>query len=135
MLLAWDERYRVGIPEVDYEHQELIRLVNETYERLTPVPDPKAVAAVLGEIHDRVSAHFALEEKHMRQERYNGLPAHKADHERLLEEIRDIMDEVEEGVPFEERAFAERLANWFSEHFRTHDAVWHHHRQDAEAGP
>lgn len=129
MLLTWDERYRVGIASVDHEHRELIRLINETYERLMP-PQAAAVAAeALGEIHDRISAHFALEERLMREERYAGYAEHKADHERLLEEIRDIMDEVEEGARLSEQELAERLERWFRVHFQTHDAAWHRRRE------
>ncbi len=131
MLLAWDERYSIGIASVDYEHRELIRLINEAYERARRPSKDHTVAEALGAIHDRISAHFALEERLMREERYADYAAHKADHERLLEEIRDIMDEHEQGALFSEQALAERLGRWFSVHFQTHDAAWHRHRKQA----
>jgi hemerythrin len=40
------------------------------------------------------SAHFALEERFMREHGYDQLALHKADHERLLDEIREIMDDI-----------------------------------------
>jgi hypothetical protein len=46
----------------------------------------------------RISAHFALEEGHAGA-RLSEVGAHKADHELLLDDIRDIMDEhIERGV-------------------------------------
>jgi hypothetical protein len=51
--------------------------------------------------------------------------AHKSDHERLLDDIRDIMDEhIEHGV-LDDRAFSDRLAAWFGDHFKTFDARLH----------
>lgn len=90
-----------------------------------------AVAAFLGEINVRIGAHFALEEKEMRGRRYDQLAAHKADHERLLDEIRDLMDRYEDDQSFDEQELARRLTDWFTVHFRTHDVRLHQYLADA----
>ena len=61
----------------------------------------QAVSEVLGEIHARIAAHFALEEKIMREAHYDRFEAHKEDHEHLLDEIRDIMDAYEDRAEFD----------------------------------
>ena len=124
-LIAWDDRYSVGEASVDHEHRELIGLINETYDRLKRPDADITVPDFLGEIYTRISAHFALEEKLMRASRYDQYPEHKADHERLLDEIRDIMDDYEDRRIFEAEQFAQRLGAWFTGHFRTHDARLH----------
>ena len=48
-----------------------------------------------------------------------------AEHERLLEDIRDLMDQYEDGEVVDVDAFAVRLDAWFSTHFRTRDARLH----------
>lgn len=125
-LIAWDDRFLVGVAAVDYEHRELIDLVNQTYEQLKRPDANVTVADFLGEIHARISAHFALEEKLMRASGYRHYPEHKADHERLLDVIRDIMDDYADDRGFDDQQFAQRLTAWFSDHFRTHDARLHH---------
>jgi len=50
---------------------------------------------------------------------------HKADHERLLDDVRDLMDDYEDGVYVDVEGFGKRLDAWFSEHFRTRDARLH----------
>ena len=124
-LIEWDEKYSVGVAAVDHEHRELIGLVNEAHDRLMRPGGEEAVKDFLGEIFARVSAHFALEEKIMRASNYDHYDAHKADHERLLDEIRDIMDDYEDEAFFSEKQFAHQLRTWFTEHFRTHDARLH----------
>ena len=125
-LIEWKEEYRIGIPAVDYEHQELIALLNDLYAGLAAEIDPGAIAEFLGEVYARISAHFALEERVMTERGYDQLAAHKADHEALLDEIRDIMDESEATDPsLLAAALGPRLQTWFGDHFKTHDARLH----------
>jgi len=126
-LIEWREEFSVGVPAVDHEHRELIGLINDTYRALVDQgPETEeAVEDFLGEIYARIAAHFALEERLMREQRYDRYAEHKADHERLLDDIRDIMDEYAEGGEFDRDAFARRLGEWFTVHFRTQDARLH----------
>ena len=62
----------------------------------------------------------------MRERGYDQLMQHKNDHERLLDEIRDIMEDYEVTDLFDEQLLAQRLDAWFSRHFETHDARLHH---------
>jgi len=127
-LIDWKEEFTIGIPAVDFEHGALIELINELYAQLIlPSAPPDAVAEFLGEINVRIGAHFALEEKEMRDRQYDQLAAHKADHERLLDEIRDLMDRYEDDQSFDELELARRLSGWFAVHFGSHDARLHRH--------
>lgn len=65
------------------------------HENLLAGSSEPAVIAFLGEIFHGVSAHFALEERFMHENRYDQFSEHKAAHEELLEEIRNIMDGYE----------------------------------------
>ena len=68
----------------------------------------------------------------MRDGGYAAYPAHKADHERLLDEIRDLMDDYEDGEWVDLEGFGGRLEQWFSAHFAVHDALLH---QWSSSGP
>ena len=124
-LIDWDEKFSVGVAAVDHEHRELIGLVNEAHDRLMHFGTESEVVDFLGEIFARIAAHFALEEQLMRAKNYEAYGEHKADHERLLDEIREIMDDYEDEAFFSEEQFAHQLRTWFTEHFRTHDARLH----------
>lgn len=124
-LLAWKEEYALGIRGVDHEHRELMDLINLLYAKLLEPGSETNVADFLGELFAKISSHFALEEKLMRDGGYTGFPAHKADHERLLDEIRDLMDDYEDGEWVDLEGFGDRLERWFSVHFSVHDAALH----------
>lgn len=134
-LIEWRDEYAIGIPSVDYEHKGMIRMINQLHEEMSARPSRETVRDFLGEIHALIAAHFALEEKEMRAMGYDGFDDHKGEHERLLDEIRDIMDdfEAEESEDFAED-LSRRLDIWFTEHFRTQDARLHRFLRDLRAG-
>ena len=126
-LIEWKDSFSVGVAAVDLEHRELIELINELHERIGEAADTDMTLAMLGEIYAQISAHFALEEKYMRESEYLRFPEHKEDHEELLDELRDIMDRVEDLGRYDADELSQELGRWFSEHFRTHDALLHAH--------
>jgi hemerythrin len=126
-LIEWKDEFSVGVPAVDVEHRELIDLINDLHTLMQKNANHDQVVSSLGEIFAQISAHFALEEKFMRDAHYGGYPEHKEDHESLLDEIRDIMDRVEDDGSYEEERLSSELERWFTEHFRTHDARLHRH--------
>jgi hemerythrin-like metal-binding protein len=124
--IEWRPEFSTGLAEVDHEHRGLIALINEALDRCADAPaDRGAIQRSLGEIYARTTAHFALEERLMERLEYDQRREHKGDHERLLDDIRDIMDGVGQDAGFDAERFAARLSSWFSEHFRTHDARFH----------
>lgn len=125
VLLEWKEEYAVGVAAVDFEHRELIDLINQLHEKLSAHGEPESIMIFLGEIFARISAHFALEEREMREAAYEEYEAHKADHERLLDELRDLMDGYEKNGRLSEVMLTRSLGDWFGIHFRTFDARLH----------
>ncbi|TNF86787.1 MAG: hemerythrin-like metal-binding protein [Gammaproteobacteria bacterium] len=101
-LIEWREEYCTGIEGVDFEHEELIRQINEVYKLIENQVDKGLVIDCLGEIYGSISAHFALEEQMMLRHDYDHYPQHRADHERLLDDIRDITEEFEQSVTLDD---------------------------------
>jgi hemerythrin len=110
---------------VDHEHRELVELINRLYRQARTRGSKVAVLGFFGDLFKAISAHFALEERLMREHAYDQLAQHKNDHERLLDELRDIMEDYETTDVFDEDLLAQGLDAWFSRHFETHDARLH----------
>ncbi|MEA2093178.1 MAG: bacteriohemerythrin [Pseudomonadota bacterium] len=127
VLIEWKDEFSIGVPDVDHEHQELIALINELHAAMSSEDSGYTVMDFLGEIYAHVSAHFALEEKIMRKRKYDQYEEHKSDHEDLLDELRDIMDDYEENAYFSDKEFASAVEKWFTDHFKNRDARLHKH--------
>jgi hemerythrin-like metal-binding protein len=124
-LLDWKPEFSVGNAAVDHEHRELIDLINSIHAGIRQGAGRDQLASGLGEIYAQIAAHFALEEKKMRDADYAGYGVHKNDHESLLDQLADIIDAVELEGGYDESVLSSTLSLWFSEHFRTHDAQLH----------
>ena len=124
--IEWRDSFATGIAPVDHEHQELIAWINNLLKAIDATERSDAlVTEILGEVHARISGHFALEEQTMRDSGYDQYIEHKADHEVLLDDIRDLMDDAWDDPSFDQDSFSLRLSNWFGQHFRTKDARLH----------
>jgi len=125
-LIEWRSEFETGVPDVDHEHRELVDLINQLHEQMGGDAEPAEISAFLGEVFARISAHFALEESVMRKHQYDQYIEHKTDHEKLLDDIRDIMDDFEAGkyAAYDE-ALSSAVRDWFVDHFRTKDARLH----------
>ena len=84
-----------------------------------------SVAAGLGEVYADIAAHFALEERMMREAAYPEYGPHKNDHELLLDQLADIIDAVEGTSNYDQQVLSSALDRWFSKHFRSYDARLH----------
>ena len=124
-IIDWSAEFELGIPDIDKEHRDLIALINELHAEIGKTASTAEIIARLQEIYRQIADHFAHEEKHMREVRYMSYAEHKEDHEILLDDLRDIMEQVEDGCGYPEGRLARDLDYWFSEHFRTHDARLH----------
>jgi hemerythrin-like metal-binding protein len=124
-LLEWRDDFRTGIEGVDHEHQALIEQINAVYALINERADKEDVIDGLGEIYGSISAHFALEERMMIRHGYAEYDQHQDDHERLLDEIREITDEFEATAQLDDARLARKLADWFQLHFKTHDSRLH----------
>jgi hemerythrin-like metal-binding protein len=123
--IAWRPEFSVGDPAIDHEHRELVDLVNTAAGAILDGRPDADVDRCLGDLYRAISAHFAHEEHQMTRARYDQLTPHKTDHERLLDSLRDIMDDAGTARPVTAERLTEVLEAWFTDHFRTHDARLH----------
>lgn len=125
-LIEWQTEFETGVREVDHEHRELVDLINALHSKIGSNAGKEVIGGFLGEVFAKISAHFALEETVMRKHRYDEYAAHKADHEKLLDDIRDIMDAHESGAFIDYgEALGRTVRDWFVDHFKSKDARLH----------
>ncbi len=124
-LITWRKEFCTGISSVDYEHEKLIEQINSVYALVDDRADKDSVIDSLGEIYGSISAHFILEEKMMETHSYDQIDEHKADHERLLEDIGKITDDYENTTELDNVKLKKEINGWFQVHFKTHDARLH----------
>lgn len=126
LKIEWKPSYETGNSEIDHEHREIINRLNRFFAYAAESASGEETINKLGEVYAWISAHFALEETIMRTHGYDQFQDHKDDHERLLDDIRDIMDACQAGAfSGMDDALQRRLEDWFVGHFRKKDSRLH----------
>lgn len=121
-LLKWIDAYEIGIPVLDYEHRDLFARINDLHDELLRHEEKEKVEECLGELHARLSAHFALEEKVMRERGYRHYAEHKGEHDRFLDDFVDAITRFENdpGFSYGDDMKGE-LKRWIVDHVLTSD--------------
>lgn len=125
--MLWKEKYELGVPVVDTQHQELFRRV-ETFMQTVRSSDPwdvkvQHVNETLEFMKDYVVEHFEDEETYQQQIGYPGYEAHKQIHSNMVNYVLEVSDQYEKSG-FDEQLiqqFAGKLLAWLINHVAAED--------------
>lgn len=124
--LVFDSRYRVGVDQVDQEHQELFKLAGNIHESLLlDVIVPMAeIRQAITELVKCTRAHFASEEILMGASSYPNLADHRALHAGLIARIIQFEAEVDKAERLTPVDVYQFLCSWLGDHILTSDRMF-----------
>lgn len=120
-LLSWNDQYLIGQATIDEEHKMLFRLINDFHSHWSEQRDRKDIARVLSQLIQYGELHFQDEERIMAQEGYPELESHRRIHEKLIEEIFKLNEELAGKSPLLERDITKFLKQWLVDHIVHND--------------
>lgn len=86
-ITEWDEKYNVGVQELDAQHKQLVSILNDLYEAMLANKTRYILGEILDKLIDYTKYHFSSEEKYMAQYNYPNLASHKIEHESFKKDI------------------------------------------------
>jgi len=118
---------KLGVEFMDRDHADFVALVDEVRELLqSPSEDRvEALDHAVRSILKHSEEHFAREEEAMVAVGFPPYPVHKAEHERVLNRLRQILEQWQtsrDGALLTEFVEGE-LLDWFDQHLKTMDRV------------
>lgn len=119
--LTWNEKYSVGVKEIDSQHQNLVNLINELHEAMKQGKGKAIMSQVLQTLIDYTATHFGTEEKYMTSFKYPQLSSHKLEHEEFVKKVLDFQKEYNSGklaLTLDVMAF---LKEWLVSHIQGTD--------------
>jgi hemerythrin len=126
VFVEWEDRYSVGIPLIDDQHKELIKLTNDLYQGCLAGEETARInfmAAIKGTV-DYVKYHFSMEEKLLQNVDYPDLTEHKRAHEEFVKHILNEVQSFEEGKKFVPNLFVRYLRDWILSHIAVADRTY-----------
>lgn len=132
----FEDRFLVGVEQVDREHKRLFDIAARTYDNLgaDAASAQDQIRTAVAELIDYTVTHFANEEGLMAAAGYPGLEAHRIQHEHLLTRVRDMEMRVEIDDPTVAIDLTHFLYRWLVEHIETSDRKFGQFTQERQAG-
>jgi hemerythrin len=125
--MIWKEKYRIGVEQIDRQHEELFRRVTDFVETLRSADSwaqkEAGVNETLAFMRDYVVTHFGDEERLQARIGYPGFEKHRAIHNDFVRYVGDISRQYEEMGYNEQimQQFAGRLLAWLINHVVAED--------------
>jgi hemerythrin len=119
-----ESAFQLGQDALDREHQGQIDLLLAIETELGGAGDTARLAALLDQLIEYTNIHFMSEQVEMRQQVYPGLPAHEAEHDQLMEQMRDFQQRIASGERTLTAADISTLRDWVLRHIRSKDAAF-----------
>ena len=123
MPFVWGEKYRLGINEIDRQHQTFLLLLNKAYDfythaagSLPPEEVRQRVLKDLDGIRDFAKGHFATEESFMVRHEYPKMAEHRREHEKLLDIASFFEEKASRTGTFSPLEWIHVILQWYDHH-------------------
>jgi len=92
-IAKWSDELTTGVFEVDNQHKQLIKMINDLHEALSQGKGKDITEEAINFLSNYVAEHFQAEEKLMLKHGYVGFVAHKREHEKFIMDFTDLVKE------------------------------------------
>ena len=127
-FIKWSEKYKIGVPVVDAQHEQLVRLCNNFYKSILNNRDTQdyrtTVKQTLEKCLSYAITHFREEERLMKAAAFSGLQAHKAAHDSFAKKCAEHYEHIASLTISEALKFAYFLRDWILTHIAYEDRLY-----------
>ncbi|HWS49281.1 MAG TPA: bacteriohemerythrin [Candidatus Methanoperedens sp.] len=119
--IEWEEKYSVGVREIDEQHKLLIETINKLANVVASDPRKENLLSIIDSLINYKKIHFATEERYFEEFKFEGAEEHIAAHEVFGEKIRLIQEKNGDDIVALTYDLIDFLEDWFVEHMLTVD--------------
>ena len=115
-FISWDEKYTIGIRELDAQHRQLVVLLGELYDAMQANHAADSLGRTLSQLVAYTRTHFTTEERIMAQYDYPGLEAQKKEHAIFVDKIMKFKTDFDSGRTTISVSLATFVKDWLFTH-------------------
>ncbi len=119
--IVWEEKYDVGVNELNQQHKKLIETLNHLYVAMENKQDRHALKKVLMELIEYIKVHFATEEDYMFKYFYPEYISHKEEHQKFIKKVVEFCNDFKDDKLVLYFDIAVFLKNWIFSHISETD--------------
>ena len=110
----------MGLPEIDRQHHNLIRMINQLDEGARAGKGKEAISEILDELIIYSATHFRMEEKYFDQFGYADAEEHKQEHAALAEKVANFAADLNSADETRIQGVLAELMNFLSIWWKYH---------------
>jgi hemerythrin-like metal-binding protein len=113
-MFNWTEEMTIGVPEIDRDHQNLFKMLNEI-KSVTGIDEQ---AIYLNRFIEYATSHFRSEENLMKYHQYSLYKEHHIEHEKITKRLAEIFEKQMRGgaEAIAHEDLVKLIQFWFFEH-------------------
>jgi hemerythrin len=117
-IVEWNDRYAIGIQQIDDQHKVLLRLINNLYLDCFNEDEGanKRFALAVYGLVNYIKYHFAGEEQILSRIKYPDYAAHKRQHDEFIRELLEQIEEFERLRTVSPKNFVRYIRDWLVTH-------------------
>ncbi len=119
--IEWSEKLKIGIKEIDEQHQMLFKIANTVFDMIGQNPTKDQLAEVIGQLLDYTVYHFSTEEKYFGEFKYDKSEEHTAYHNSFETKVLELQNKYPDNNLELAIEIADFLENWLVEHIMHSD--------------
>ncbi|MBN1398161.1 MAG: hemerythrin family protein [Bacteroidetes bacterium] len=123
-IIEWNDKYSVGIREIDDQHRTLVNTINKLLEDQRDEYDALKFKTALSSLIHYAYTHFATEEQYMLQAKFPDMDQHIMEHVEFIMKTLDLALKVENGKGESMKELLYYLEKWFSSHVLGTDRLY-----------
>jgi hemerythrin len=125
---AWKDQFSVQIPEMDEQHREFFRLLNQIQQYNSQNErDSSFLDNLFRELFAYVLGHFEEEEKLLEMTGYEGLALQKKQHQYFRDQLELFRKQNMEGSRVVSQSVLNFMRDWFLNHILETDKNYGHY--------
>lgn len=121
VTIAWDDRYRIGLPIIDNQHKYLLQLINQLYDNVSSGAMPHTLDEVFNNLDDYAIYHFSIEERWMQGQLYPELSSHQQEHATFKEHVVELRERHLRRDSYASLKTLSFLYHWLTTHIQGSD--------------
>jgi hemerythrin-like metal-binding protein len=120
-LIKWDPSFSVAHDEIDKQHKELIRIINEFYDAFMNKKDSSFIQKTLDDMARYADFHFNTEEEYFKQYNFHYAVEHKRYHDSFREQIKEFQESYKKKNGVVKFKIINYLRDWLTNHILKED--------------
>jgi hemerythrin len=124
-MIVWRDDLNIGVPAVDAQHQQMVLIMNDFLQACAEQRGKSKIMETLDFLLHYTATHFGDEEQVMRDHHYPDYDNHKQEHERFLQDVMILRQQVEThgATTLTTVKINRTLVDWVINHIQKNDQL------------